>query len=116
MRIHRIIAALVLSLSCALSAAACVQSAERSSETEGTAGAPTAETTNENDLSFGPQLPALGVALTTRDVCIAAAAGGIPTKEAFCRSILVPPALKRSCWARVLETRTEWIGWCWLWF
>jgi hypothetical protein len=98
-------AAVALSFGCLLVAASCVQGQEVS-ETESVGGdTPAIEPKDDEELG----------GLTTGDVCLAAASG-IPAREAFCRSALVPPYLKQSCWAHVLLTRVEWIGWCSLYF
>ena len=46
-----------------------------------------------------------------QQICVAAAAS-INTREAFCRSVLVPPYLKQPCWSKVPESAAQWIGWC----
>lgn len=121
MRASHLATTIIVSLSSIVLAASCIQ-ASSESDREDTADNAIPEASELGDLTENNEDPAAdglspkAIGLTTRDLCIAAADGGIPVKEAFCRSVLVPPALKRSCWARVLESRTEWIGWCWLWF
>jgi hypothetical protein len=85
---------------------ACIQGGPAVSETECSSGDTPAIEPQDDDEAGG---------LSAGDVCLAAASG-IPAREAFCRSAMVPPYLKQSCWAHVLTTRVEWIGWCSLYF
>jgi hypothetical protein len=111
MRANRITAAIAVSLFCALSTASCVQSpypSEANGVHERAVG-----TENEGSLDFESEPPD-GAAVPqglARDICYAAA-GGLEARREFCRSALVEPTLKQSCWAHTLESRVKWIGWC----
>jgi hypothetical protein len=108
MRTNQIVAALVVSFSCALLTAACVQSPEPSSETDGAAGGTPFIERRADDDPYEVAVP-LGVAL---DPCIAAGKAGLDARRDFCNHAFVAPEQKRPCWAHLLLSRAEWIGWC----
>ena len=110
MRRSRIATSALAFLSCGIVAAACVQVPETESGSGPTSAVETRDsedTESEPGGSSGEESP---VALV-RDLCIAAVVS-IDAREAFCRSILVPPYTKQACWARVLQSPASWIGWC----
>lgn len=108
MRTNDVIAAVVVSFSCALLTAACAQSSEPSSETDGADGITTVIETRADDEVYDVAVP-LGVAL---ELCVAAGKAGLDARRDFCNPAFVAPEQNRPCWAHLLLSRAEWIGWC----
>lgn len=127
-RANNLISAILMSFSCVVLTASCVQTAmpERKDED---ARVPGARVADFGDTGDGPPVSNVGSELgtspgfnpessqsaglpTAREICLAAGRAGVEAREAFCRSSLVPPHGKEPCWRRVLLSLPEWIGWC----
>ncbi len=107
MRSTHVVTAVVTSLSSALLTASCVQSPVPCDEAECSADdALFTEITADDDPT---EAVPLGVAL---ELCVAAGKAGLDARRDFCNSAFVAPEQKRSCWAHMLLSRAEWIGWC----